>query len=103
MLKKLVKFTSQLTKADPAATQEFHFILPHLFMLHLLNPTIPYHHWASQCSAFILPLHYPKVGSAILISGNGKEIAVCKLKNFTKNVSPLKCKEQGDNMENTDL
>ena len=67
MLKKPMQFTSQLTKADPAATQEFHFISPYPFMLHLRNPAILYHHWASQCPVFILPLHYPKVGFAIPI------------------------------------
>lgn len=81
---------------------------------------IPFHLTSSFYVASLQPSHpVPPLGKSVLCfyptftlsqgwvcntnSGNGKEIAVCKLKNFRKNVSPLKCKEQGDNMENTDL
>ena len=74
---------------------------------------IPFHLTFSFYVASPQPSHpVPPLGKSVLCSyptftlsqgwvcntnsGNSKEIAVCKLKNFRKTVSPLKCKEQGD-------
>lgn len=59
---KNVKFASLLTKVDPATPQEFYLIPLHTFMLLPIHPIHPAPPLAKSGSAFILPLHYPKVG-----------------------------------------